>query len=191
MIEIYTDGGCRGNPGPGGWGVVIIDAKGGTTELNGYEAQTTNNRMELTAAIKALETLTLGAQARLTTDSNYVKQGISQWVQQWKKNGWKTAQKKQVLNQDLWQQLDALNQSLNIEWQWVKGHSGHAHNERCDELANLAMDGQVAQPLKASHVVAEHNANNNHSQVERNLEERLARVEDKLDAILQRLAELS
>ncbi|QGP49332.1 Ribonuclease HI [Piscirickettsia salmonis] len=191
MIEIYTDGGCRGNPGPGGWGVVIIDAKGGTTELNGYEAQTTNNRMELTAAIKALETLTLGTRACLTTDSNYVKQGISQWVQQWKKNGWKTAQKKQVLNQDLWQQLDALNQSLNIEWQWVKGHSGHAHNERCDELANLAMDGQVAQPLKANHVVAEHNANNNHSQVESNLEERLARVEEKLDAILQRLAELS
>ncbi|ODN43498.1 ribonuclease HI [Piscirickettsia litoralis] len=191
MIDIYTDGGCRGNPGPGGWGAVIVNNQS-ETELSGFEDHTTNNRMELTAAIKALEALPSGTQARLTTDSNYVKQGINQWVHNWKKNGWKTSQKKDVLNKDLWQQLDQLNENLNIEWHWVKGHSGHPYNERCDELANLAMD-QLSENVSHPQARPAMGPNNTQGVVVSSisLEERLERVENKLDIILQRLSELS
>ncbi len=139
MVEIFTDGGCRGNPGAGGWGVLL---RYGETEkeLFGGEQETTNNRMELTAVIRALEAITRPVPIRITTDSKYVKDGITQWIHNWKKNGWKTAAKKPVKNADLWQQLDALVQQFEIEWAWIKGHSGHRENEIADELANKGMD---------------------------------------------------
>ena len=142
-IIIYTDGGCHGNPGPGGWGCVIIkeDEEQNTLvkKLSGGEANTTNNRMELTAAIKALEAVYSDSQAKeslvsVYSDSQYVKNGITSWIKNWKKNGWKTAAKKSVLNQDLWVELDRLYNSLNIEWKWVKGHAGVEYNEVCDQL---------------------------------------------------------
>lgn len=134
MIEIYTDGACSGNPGPGGWGVLIVDGEN-RTNLYGGECDTTNNRMELMAAIKALEETNQETPVRIHTDSQYVKNGINQWINGWKRNGWKTASKKPVKNQDLWEALDAQTQNRKIEWQWVKGHSGHPGNEYADSLA--------------------------------------------------------
>ena len=139
FIEIFTDGACRGNPGPGVWG-ALLRYSGRERELSGAEAQTTNNRMELTAAIKALEALTEPCRISLTTDSNYVKNGIMEWITDWKRRGWRTAAKRPVKNQDLWQRLDELAVRHEIEWHWVKGHSGHAENERVDALANEAID---------------------------------------------------
>ncbi len=138
-VVVYTDGGCRGNPGPGGWGAVLQFGEH-EKEIYGYEAETTNNRMELMAAISALELLSRSCEIELTTDSQYVRQGILEWMDGWKKRGWKTAAKKPVKNKDLWQRLDAAVQSHNIKWHWIKGHSGHPGNDRADDLANRAMD---------------------------------------------------
>ena len=137
-IVIYTDGGCSGNPGPGGWAAVLL-SDGNETELSGGEKLTTNNKMELTAAISALTYITqnpalLNRKITVNIDSQYVKNGITSWITNWKKNGWKTAAKKPVLNQDLWQKLDDLNNSLSVEWKWVKGHAGIKYNEICDSL---------------------------------------------------------
>ena len=139
QVMIFTDGACRGNPGPGGWGAVL---RYGSTEktLSGGEPDTTNNRMELMAAIMALEALTQPCQVVLTTDSRYVMDGITQWMANWKKRGWKTASKQPVKNADLWRRLDAACSKHTIEWQWVKGHSGHPENEKADQLANMAID---------------------------------------------------
>ena len=136
IITIYTDGGCHGNPGPGGWGAVVI-ADGKASEPSGGEDMTTNNRMELTAAIQALSYAKAnysGCGIKVFIDSQYVKNGITQWIKNWKVKGWKTANKKPVLNQDLWRELDALNESLSVEWTWVKGHAGVEYNEICDSL---------------------------------------------------------
>ena len=138
-VELFTDGGCRGNPGIGGWGALLRYNKH-EKELYGYEAQTTNNRMELMAAIKGLETLTEPCNVILTTDSQYVRQGITLWMTNWKKRDWKTASKQPVKNKDLWQRLDKIAQKHHIDWKWVKGHSGHIENDRVDALANRAMD---------------------------------------------------
>ena len=139
-VEIYTDGACRGNPGPGGWGVLLRFGDN-EKELCGGEYNTTNNRMELTAAIKGLTAIKKGSVVTLTTDSKYVKNGITQWITNWKNKGWRTANKQQVKNQDLWQQLDELSQNHNITWDWVRGHSGHRENEIADVLANRGIDG--------------------------------------------------
>jgi ribonuclease HI len=138
-VKIYTDGACRGNPGPGGWG-VLLEYGDKQRKLYGGEAETTNNRMELMAAIKALESLTRPCNVVLISDSKYVLQGITEWIVNWKKRGWKTANKKPVLNADLWQQLDSLVDGHQIDWQWVKGHSGHPGNEMADQLANQGID---------------------------------------------------
>ena len=138
-VEIFTDGACRGNTGPGGWGVVLRYREH-ERELYGGEALTTNNRMELTAAIRALESLKRPCSVKLITDSSYVRNGITEWLPNWKKRGWKTAAKKPVKNADLWQRLDRLAQAHQISWHWVKGHSGHPENERADELANRGID---------------------------------------------------
>lgn len=138
-VIVFTDGGCRGNPGPGGWGALLRFGDH-EKEIYGYEAETTNNRMELMAAIRSLELLSRECAVVLTTDSQYVRQGITEWMEGWKKRGWKTAAKKPVKNKDLWQRLDVAVQQHNIDWQWVKGHSGHEGNERADDLANRAMD---------------------------------------------------
>lgn len=143
-LQIYTDGACKGNPGIGGWGVLLRYGEHEKT-LKGAQAHTTNNRMELTAAIEALRAIKRPCTITLTTDSNYVKNGITQWLSNWKKNGWKTAQKKPVQNADLWQTLDALAQQYDIDWQWVKGHSGHPGNEMADQLANQAIRELQAQ----------------------------------------------
>jgi ribonuclease HI len=135
VIEIYTDGACKGNPGVGGWGALLTSG-GHTRELFGGEALTTNNRMELTAVIRALEALKKPSRVRLHTDSQYVQQGISSWIHQWKKRGWRTAERKPVKNEDLWRELDALAARHQIEWIWVRGHAGHDGNERADALAN-------------------------------------------------------
>ncbi len=140
-VEIYTDGACSGNPGPGGWG-ALLRFKGVERELSGAEPMTTNNRMELLAAIEALSQLKWASDVTLWTDSRYVEQGITQWLAQWKAKNWKTANKKPVKNIDLWQRLDALNQQHQIEWRWVKGHAGHAENERVDQLARTAIEAQ-------------------------------------------------
>ena len=139
FIQIYTDGACRGNPGPGGWGALL---KSGQHEkqLFGGEKMTTNNRMELTAAIKALEAVKQRSTIELTTDSQYVRKGITEWLEGWKNKGWKNSQKKPVKNVDLWKLLDMQNQRHNVEWHWVKGHSGHPENELADELANRGID---------------------------------------------------
>ncbi len=139
VVEIYTDGACRGNPGPGGWG-ALLRYRGREKELYGGEPETTNNRMELTAAILALESLKRPCRVRLTTDSEYVKKGISEWLANWKRRGWKTAAKKQVKNADLWRRLDEAAARHQVEWHWVRGHAGHAENERADTLANRAID---------------------------------------------------
>ena len=138
-VEVFTDGGCRGNPGPGGWGAVLLFGEH-ERELKGSEDATTNNRMELLAAISALEALSESCRVVLTTDSTYVKDGITKWIRNWKANGWRTAAKKPVKNQDLWQKLDAECARHQVEWCWLKGHAGHPGNERADSLANTAMD---------------------------------------------------
>ena len=139
QVRAFTDGACSGNPGPGGWGAVLQFGDH-ERELHGGAADTTNNRMELTAAIEALKALSEPCRVSLTTDSKYVKDGITQWLANWKRNGWKTAAKKPVKNQDLWQALDHESARHAIDWCWVKGHSGHPENERADRLANLGMD---------------------------------------------------
>jgi ribonuclease HI len=135
VVEIFTDGSCRGNPGPGGWGAIL---RFGNTEkeLFGGEAATTNNKMELTAVIRALEALKQPSEVRIYTDSQYVQKGISEWIHGWKRNGWKTTDKKPVKNKELWVELDELRTKHDIEWHWVKGHAGHPENERADQLAN-------------------------------------------------------
>ncbi len=138
-VDIYTDGACSGNPGPGGWG-VLMRFKGAEKELCGGEAETTNNRMEMTAAIRALEALNRPVRARLHTDSTYLKDGITRWIHNWKSNGWKTAARKPVKNVDLWQQLEEVLATHDVEWHWVKGHAGHPENERADELARQGME---------------------------------------------------
>lgn len=138
-VTIYTDGACSGNPGPGGWGAILIYGEH-RKELNGGEATTTNNRMELLGAISALEALKRKTPVALHTDSSYVKDGITKWIHGWKKNGWKTASKKDVKNAELWQRLDALRNAHDVEWHWVKGHAGHPENERADELARAGME---------------------------------------------------
>ncbi len=138
-IRIYSDGACRGNPGPGGWGALLC-YNGKEKELYGMAAETTNNRMELTAAIMGLEALARPSAVVLTTDSQYVRNGITEWLGKWKKNNWKTAGKKPVKNRDLWLRLDQACQPHRIQWQWVRGHSGHRENERADRLANKAID---------------------------------------------------
>ena len=138
-VEIYTDGACRGNPGPGGWGVLLKAGKHQRT-LHGGERETTNNRMELTAAIEGLRALKRPSDVVLYTDSKYVMDGITSWLPNWKRRGWKTAAKKPVKNQDLWQLLDAETERHAIRWVWVKGHSGHDGNEEADRLANLGID---------------------------------------------------
>ena len=138
-VEAFTDGACSGNPGLGGWGVVLR-CEGSERELCGGENATTNNRMELLAAIEALSALKQPCIVRMTTDSTYVKDGITKWLQNWKKNGWKTAAKKPVANRDLWIQISELNEQLNVEWHWVKGHAGDPGNERADYLANLGVE---------------------------------------------------
>ena len=138
QVEAFTDGACSGNPGPGGWG-VLLRHEGNERELHGGEAETTNNRMELLAAIEALSALKQPCHVQLTTDSTYVRDGITKWLQNWKKNGWKTAAKKPVKNQDLWMRLDEQTARHRVEWRWVKGHSGHPENERADALANRGL----------------------------------------------------
>ncbi len=142
-IVIYTDGACRGNPGPGGWG-AILQYGDHEKELYGAERETTNNRMELMAAICALEELRRPCDVTLTTDSQYVKKGITEWLESWKRRGWKTADKKPVKNQELWQRLEKATEKHTIHWKWVKGHSGHPENERVDQLANQAIDEMLA-----------------------------------------------
>ncbi|HKJ76185.1 MAG TPA: ribonuclease HI [Gammaproteobacteria bacterium] len=139
QVEAFTDGACRGNPGPGGWGVVLRYGDN-ERELYGGEPQTTNNRMELMAAIQALETLTRGCRVTLTTDSQYVMKGITEWMPSWKRRGWKTSAGKPVKNVELWQRLEAALQRHTVEWEWVRGHTGHPENERADALANRAID---------------------------------------------------
>lgn len=136
QIELFTDGACKGNPGPGGWG-VLMRFKGQEKRLFGGEPLTTNNRMELMAAIKGLEGLTRPCQVDLTTDSQYVRKGITEWIINWRKNNWRTAAKKPVKNSDLWQMLDKAVAAHEVQWHWVKGHSGHVENEIADDLANL------------------------------------------------------
>lgn len=142
-VEIYTDGACRGNPGPGGWG-VLLRFNDKEKELWGGEAGTTNNRMELMAAIRALEALKRPSRVKLYTDSLYVMKGITTWIHDWKRRGWRTAEKKPVKNEDLWRELDALAAKHEIEWHWVKGHNGHPENERADQLANKGIPGDEA-----------------------------------------------
>ena len=138
IVEIFTDGACSGNPGPGGWG-AILRWNGLEKELKGGEADTTNNRMELMAAIQALESLIRPMKADLYTDSTYVQKGITEWIHLWKKRGWKTSSKKPVKNEDLWRRLDGAIARHHVTWHWVKGHAGHIENERADELARLGL----------------------------------------------------
>ena len=138
-VEIFTDGACSGNPGPGGWGTILRMGEK-ERELSGGEPATTNNRMELMAAIAGLEALQRPCRVRLTTDSKYVLDGATKWIKGWKRNGWKTADKKPVKNVDLWQRLDAAHALHKVDWRWIKGHSGHAENERVDELARRAIE---------------------------------------------------
>lgn len=138
-VYIYTDGACKGNPGPGGWG-ALMKYQDTVKEFCGGETETTNNRMEMKAAIEALSQLTRPCEVVLTTDSQYLRKGITEWIDNWKKRGWKTSARKPVKNADLWKQLDELTQKHQITWNWVKGHSGHAENERADELANKGIE---------------------------------------------------
>ena len=144
LVIIYTDGACRGNPGVGGWGAVL-SYKGNTKELYGGERETTNNRMELMAVINALEALTKPCHVQINSDSKYVLQGITEWMESWKQRGWLTASKKPVKNEDLWRRLDAARNRHRIEWLWVKGHSGDVGNDRADRLANMGIDNLVDQ----------------------------------------------
>jgi ribonuclease HI len=138
QIEIFTDGACKGNPGPGGWG-ALLRYKGQEKTLKGAEANTTNNRMELMGAIQALQSVREPCEITLTTDSQYVRKGVTEWMAGWKRNGWRTADKKPVKNQDLWQALEAAAAIHNMRWCWVKGHAGHRENEIADQLANQAI----------------------------------------------------
>jgi ribonuclease HI len=138
QVVIYSDGACSGNPGPGGWGAILMSGEH-VKEIHGGEAATTNNRMELMAAIQALETLKRPCKVEVHTDSQYVMKGISEWIHGWKARGWKTADKKPVKNDDLWRRLDTARSKHDVAWKWVKGHAGHEHNERADELARLGM----------------------------------------------------
>ena len=142
-VEIFCDGACRGNPGPGGWGAVLR-SKGHYKELSGFKERTTNNEMELTAAIESLSALKNPSHATVTTDSEYVMKGMREWIHGWKKNGWKTSAKKPVKNQALWQALSAAAARHEVDWKWVRGHAGHPENERADALANEAMDKALA-----------------------------------------------
>ena len=144
-VEIYTDGACRGNPGPGGWAALLLFGER-ERELSGAEAHTTNNRMELTAVIRALEALKRPCRVSLTTDSNYVRDGIMKWVKNWQRNGWRTADKKPVKNADLWAELIAATAPHRVEWHWVKGHAGHPDNERADRLACDAANQFLKRP---------------------------------------------
>jgi ribonuclease HI len=141
VVEIFTDGACKGNPGPGGWGALL---RFGTREkeLSGGERETTNNRMELMAVIAALEGLKRACRVRVTTDSQYVKRGVTEWMARWKRNGWRTADRKPVKNRDLWERLDRALCRHELEWRWVKGHAGHPENERADQLANSGIPGR-------------------------------------------------
>jgi ribonuclease HI len=143
VVDIYTDGACRGNPGPGGW-AAVLSTGAREKEISGAQLQTTNNRMELQAVIEALQALKRPLQVRLYTDSQYVRRGILEWLPQWKERGWKTADRKPVKNQDLWQLLETVAARHRIEWHWVPGHAGIPGNERCDVLANAAIDGLLA-----------------------------------------------
>jgi ribonuclease HI len=143
VVDIYTDGACRGNPGPGGW-AAVLSTGAREKEISGAQLQTTNNRMELQAVIEALQALKRPLQVRLYTDSQYVRRGILEWLPQWKARGWKTADRKPVKNQDLWQLLESAAARHRIEWHWVPGHAGIPGNERCDVLANAAIDGLLA-----------------------------------------------
>ena len=140
-VMIFTDGACKGNPGRGGWGAILRYGDC-CKELKGFDSNTTNNRMELTGAIEALMTLKEPCEIDLTSDSQYLSKGVTEWIVNWKKNGWRTAAKKPVMNQDLWMKLDSAIQIHKIKWHWVKGHAGHKENERCDELANLAIENR-------------------------------------------------
>jgi ribonuclease HI len=141
-VSIYTDGACRGNPGPGGWGAILRHGAH-EKELSGSDENTTNNRMELMAAIRALESLKRACDVTLTTDSQYVRLGITEWLAKWKRNGWKTAGRQPVKNQDLWLRLDEAAARHKVHWKWIKGHSGHPENERADVLANQAIDAMT------------------------------------------------
>jgi len=145
VVEIWSDGACRGNPGPGGWG-VLLRSNGAEKELYGGEADTTNNRMELMAAIRALEALKRPSKVKLHTDSTYVMKGITTWIHDWKRKGWRTADKKAVKNVDLWRQLEAVAAKHEVEWHWVKGHAGHPENEWADRLANKGIPGAADSP---------------------------------------------
>ena len=136
-ITVYTDGACQGNPGPGGWAAVIVNPE--RRELAGFEPATTNNRMELTAALEGLRALPPGSEIDLHTDSQYVRNGMQEWLARWRRNGWRTADRKPVKNADLWRALDELAAERRVHWHWVRGHNGHPENERCDELANDAI----------------------------------------------------
>jgi ribonuclease HI len=153
-IFAYTDGACSGNPGPGGWGVLLVAKDGDTVlkerELCGGEADTTNNRLELTAAIEALTSLSRRTEIKIVTDSSYVKDGLTKWIYGWKRNGWKTAAKKPVKNEDLWRALDDAVASHDVSWEWVKGHAGHEENERADKLARDGMDPFKPKKKKAT-----------------------------------------
>jgi ribonuclease HI len=137
-VTIYTDGACHGNPGPGGWGAILVAGET-RREISGYQPQTTNNRMEMTAALEALGRLREPCEVELFTDSQYLRTGMREWLAKWKRNNWRTSDKKPVKNEDLWRQLDAAAQIHDIHWHWVRGHDGHPENERCDELANAAI----------------------------------------------------
>lgn len=141
-VQLITDGACLGNPGPGGWAAILRHGPH-TRELHGYAPQTTNNRMELTAAIEGLRALKAACEVEVVTDSEYVKNGITQWIHGWKRNGWKTAAKKPVVNQDLWEELDELASQHRVKWTWTKGHADHEDNNRCDELATRAAREQA------------------------------------------------
>lgn len=145
IVEIFTDGACKGNPGPGGWG-ALMRFKGVEKSLSGYEPHTTNNRMELMAAIESLKALTRPCSVKLTTDSEYLRKGITEWMVKWKKNGWKTAAKEPVKNADLWQLLDIEAKRHQVKWHWVKGHAGHPENEAADQLANAAIAAAATKP---------------------------------------------
>jgi ribonuclease HI len=145
-VEIFSDGACKGNPGPGGWG-ALLRFGAVEKELHGGEAHTTNNRMELMAVIQALEALKRPVPVRVVTDSQYLRQGVTQWMARWKRNGWLTTDKKPVKNQDLWERLDHALGAHQVEWHWVKGHAGHAENERADALANKGIPRQAKKPV--------------------------------------------